>query len=281
MAGGVTVLGVIALLQSRLPAPPIHVWLPSSTSRSSPMARWRSSAGATWATSTSCAALRPRRLRPATHRRARAGAEPESRPELEQPARLRARCQTRAIPTLSCGDACTRCCGRCSCPSASFVEGIKAAGARGQPPSPRIRTDGPPRMEARPTGSGRERSSPNRCDQCRGQARQPSTLNAVSARPPAGRGFPARSCVSLPVACPSAWTVRGPADNVFVERLSPTNGNQNAFRNPQSPTGQPLVRANPLISLVGTAGFELATPCTPCKCATRLRYAPFDDRIIG
>ena len=37
--------------------------------------------------------------------------------------------------------------------------------------SPRIRSDGPPRMEARPTGSGRERSSPNRCDQCRGQAR--------------------------------------------------------------------------------------------------------------
>jgi hypothetical protein len=26
--------------------------------------------------------------------------------------------------------------------------------------------------------------------------------------------------------------------------------------------------------MVGTAGFELATPCTPCKCATRLRYAP-------
>src|SRR6218665_128186 len=34
---------------------------------------------------------------------------------------------------------------------------------------------------------------------------------------------------------------------------------------------------NPLISLrkmVGVAGFELATPCTPCKCATRLRYTP-------
>ena len=27
-------------------------------------------------------------------------------------------------------------------------------------------------------------------------------------------------------------------------------------------------------SMVGAAGFELATPCTPCKCATRLRYAP-------
>ena len=26
--------------------------------------------------------------------------------------------------------------------------------------------------------------------------------------------------------------------------------------------------------LVGTAGFEPATPCTPCKCATRLRHAP-------
>jgi hypothetical protein len=26
--------------------------------------------------------------------------------------------------------------------------------------------------------------------------------------------------------------------------------------------------------LVGLAGFELATPCTPCKCATRLRYKP-------
>ena len=26
--------------------------------------------------------------------------------------------------------------------------------------------------------------------------------------------------------------------------------------------------------MVGTARFELATPCTPCKCATRLRYVP-------
>lgn len=29
-----------------------------------------------------------------------------------------------------------------------------------------------------------------------------------------------------------------------------------------------------LVIMVGAAGFELATPCTPCKCATRLRYAP-------
>jgi hypothetical protein len=29
--------------------------------------------------------------------------------------------------------------------------------------------------------------------------------------------------------------------------------------------------------LVGTARFELATPCTPCKCATRLRHVPTDE----
>ena len=33
-----------------------------------------------------------------------------------------------------------------------------------------------------------------------------------------------------------------------------------------------------LFLLVGAAGFELATPCTPCKCATRLRYAPTQKR---
>lgn len=32
--------------------------------------------------------------------------------------------------------------------------------------------------------------------------------------------------------------------------------------------------------MVGAAGFELATPCTPCKCATRLRYAPNELRIV-
>ena len=45
---------------------------------------------------------------------------------------------------------------------------------------PRIDGDGPPRMGARPTGSGRERSSPNRCDQCRGQARHLSSLDSAA-----------------------------------------------------------------------------------------------------
>jgi hypothetical protein len=29
-----------------------------------------------------------------------------------------------------------------------------------------------------------------------------------------------------------------------------------------------------LKKLVGTPRFELGTPCTPCKCATRLRHVP-------
>ena len=49
---------------------------------------------------------------------------------------------------------------------------------------------------------------------------------------------------------------------------------------PENKNGLAPVRANPLIYvMVGVAGFELATPCTPCKCATRLRYTP-KDKII-
>src|ERR1700761_5051975 len=33
--------------------------------------------------------------------------------------------------------------------------------------------------------------------------------------------------------------------------------------------------------LVGATRFELATPCTPCKCATRLRHAPTGKRMIA
>ena len=41
------------------------------------------------------------------------------------------------------------------------------------------------------------------------------------------------------------------------------------------------------VEMVGTARFELATPCTPSKCATRLRYVPTesaaedDDDSVG
>src|SRR5262245_61358628 len=33
--------------------------------------------------------------------------------------------------------------------------------------------------------------------------------------------------------------------------------------------------------MVGARRFELPTPCTPCRCATRLRYAPTEPEIIG
>src|SRR4051812_18538760 len=32
--------------------------------------------------------------------------------------------------------------------------------------------------------------------------------------------------------------------------------------------------------MVGAKGFEPSTPCTPCRCATRLRYAPTEPEII-
>ena len=35
-----------------------------------------------------------------------------------------------------------------------------------------------------------------------------------------------------------------------------------------------IFRFRAFVKMVGVAGFELATPCTPCKCATRLRYTP-------
>src|SRR6185312_17372752 len=33
--------------------------------------------------------------------------------------------------------------------------------------------------------------------------------------------------------------------------------------------------------VVGAKGFEPSTPCTPCRCATRLRYAPTELEIIA
>jgi hypothetical protein len=35
-----------------------------------------------------------------------------------------------------------------------------------------------------------------------------------------------------------------------------------------------------LKTLVGAAGFELATPCAQGRCATRLRYAPTFDGLL-
>jgi hypothetical protein len=49
----------------------------------------------------------------------------------------------------------------------------------------------------------------------------------------------------------------------------------------QLPSDLPACRLQIERNLVGAAGFELATPCTPCKCATRLRHAPTQSRIVS
>jgi hypothetical protein len=50
------------------------------------------------------------------------------------------------------------------------------------------------------------------------------------------------------------------------------SGAQAAHHAKRASFSRKLARARSM--MVGAAGFELATPCTPCKCATRLRYAP-------
>ena len=39
--------------------------------------------------------------------------------------------------------------------------------------------------------------------------------------------------------------------------------------------------AKAMVGEVGTTGFEPATPCTPCKCATGLRHHPLMPGVPG
>lgn len=48
-----------------------------------------------------------------------------------------------------------------------------------------------------------------------------------------------------------------------------------AFKNKKTPL-RPIF----LFLWSGMTGFEPATPCTPCKCATRLRYIPTTKKFI-
>ena len=43
--------------------------------------------------------------------------------------------------------------------------------------------------------------------------------------------------------------------------------------------GLNFIQVKPLNSLVGVKGFEPSTPCTPCKCATRLRHTPTEKEF--
>ena len=55
----------------------------------------------------------------------------------------------------------------------------------------------------------------------------------------------------------------GQLSNLFSQ-AAPDEAHQN-----KKPTN-----AKAMVGEVGTTGFEPATPCTPCKCATGLRYVP-------
>lgn len=55
-----------------------------------------------------------------------------------------------------------------------------------------------------------------------------------------------------------------------IHRLQETGG-WTVIRKTSCPARQPVASVR---KVVGTARFELATPCPPCKCATGLRYVP-------
>ena len=86
---------------------------------------------------------------------------------------------------------------------------------------------------------------------------------------------------------------RGSAIQDFVGEASTRNGKTDKSASrlfffssvpPEQARRSVLEKENPPLSrriclffhfwLVGTTGFEPATPCTPCKCATGLRYVP-------
>ena len=69
---------------------------------------------------------------------------------------------------------------------------------------------------------------------------------------------------------PSAWNGKnGKSNNVNMLKGNFSANNFKVRKGASERHGR-----NSFNNLVGTARFELATPCTPCMYATRLRYAP-------
>lgn len=58
------------------------------------------------------------------------------------------------------------------------------------------------------------------------------------------------------------------------------NGRPIIFNMPESKNRRKLFNLQRL-KVVGLTGFEPATPCTPCRCATRLRYNPIKSDRPG
>ena len=72
--------------------------------------------------------------------------------------------------------------------------------------------------------------------------------------------------------CPTGSLGPGQASSPGAEQLF--GGAKSGAKMQATKKGLGCESPNPLFCLVGTGGFEPPTPCTPCKCATRLRYAP-------
>jgi hypothetical protein len=60
----------------------------------------------------------------------------------------------------------------------------------------------------------------------------------------------------------------------FVEMTGQMSNSFNRASLDEAHQNEKPTVAKAMVGEVGTTRFELATPCTPCKCATGLRYVP-------
>src|SRR5580692_10095466 len=67
---------------------------------------------------------------------------------------------------------------------------------------------------------------------------------------------------------PKRWS-NPPSGRLFPSLRAFEQARRTSLRNKNPPHSRWIAP-----SFVGTTGFEPATPCTPCKCATGLRYVP-------
>ena len=105
--------------------------------------------------------------------------------------------------------------------------------------------------------------------------------SALSGRPASSPGAPQRSAGRHAASMPSAFMQENVEKHREI-RLFRKKGKKPRKATPPGALRRSAVKKSArsgdlafcLNQMVGAAGFELATPCTPCKCATRLRHAP-------
>ena len=77
-----------------------------------------------------------------------------------------------------------------------------------------------------------------------------------------------RRCASRPCGLPIS------SESSISMAAMPSNPGPAIARSKQKAFKNCSLKAFALLLLVGVKGFEPSTPCTPCKCATRLRHTP-------